>query len=93
MSEKSVILENQAKLTQVQIAKVEEIQEHLVKALSLVDVITNSIEAKNKDNVLDLASELNSMVAVYDELQHGADDAAEVLSALKETVADDTKNA
>lgn len=83
MSSKDVILENQAELTGIQIDKAEEIQEHLLKVQSLIDVISNSIEAKNKDNTLDLASELNSMIAVYDEVTHALGDIDEVLAALK----------
>lgn len=92
MSSKDVILTSQAELTGVQIDKVQEIQEHLMKAQSVIDVISNSIEAKNKDNTLDLASELNSMIAVYDEITHALGDTDEVLAALKETKAEDQKN-
>ncbi len=93
MSDKKVILEDQAELTGVQASVMEEIHNHLVKAQSLIDVITSAIEAKNTDNKLGLASELNSMVAVYDELECALNDSEEVLDALNETVAVDEKNA
>ena len=83
MSEKDVVLENQGKLTELQLDQAEEIEEHLVKAQSLIDVISNSIEAKNAENTLDLASELNSMVSVYDELEHAIGDIDEIIDALK----------
>lgn len=83
MSKKDIILEDQGKLTDVQIDKAEEIQDHLTKAESLIDVISNSIEAKNADNKLDLASELNSLVAVYDNLECAAADMEELVAALK----------
>lgn len=92
MSDKKVVLEDQAKLTQIQIDTVEEIQDHLVKAQSLIDVIANSIEAKNKDNTLDLASELNSMASVYDDLNCAINDTDEVLEALKGIVCVDDKD-
>lgn len=93
MSDKKVILEDQAELATVQVSTMEEIHNHLVKAQSLIDVITSAIEAKNEDNTLGLASELNSMVAVYDELECALNDSEEVLDALNETVAADKKNA
>ncbi len=93
MSKKDIVLGTQSALTTDQVAAVEEIKEHLIKAQSLVDVISNSIEAKNKDNTLDLASELNSMVSVYDELDHALGDAESVLDALKEDQTVDEKNA
>lgn len=82
MSDK-VVLDNQEKLTGIQVDMIEEIQEHLVKVQSLVDVLANSIEAKNTDNKLDLASELNSLVLAYDELEYALQDTDEVLEALK----------
>lgn len=93
MSDKKVILDDQAELTGIQVSEMEEIHNHLVKAQSLIDVITSAIEAKNADNKLGLASELNSMVAVYDELECALNDSEEVLDALNETVAVDEKNA
>lgn len=92
MAKKGIVLETQSELTTDQIGTVEEIKEHLIKAQSLVDVIANSIEGKNKDNTLDLASELNSMVSVYDELDHAIEDAESVLDALKEDQKVDEKN-
>ncbi|WP_323091231.1 hypothetical protein [Allobaculum sp. JKK-2023] len=92
MAKKGIVLEAQSELTTDQISTVEEIKEHLIKAQSLVDVIANSIEGKNKDNTLDLASELNSMVSVYDELDHAIEDAESVLDALKEDKKVDEKN-
>ncbi len=92
MAKKGIVLETQSELTTDQISTVEEIKEHLIKAQSLVDVIANSIEGKNKDNTLDLASELNSMVSVYDELDHAIEDAESVLDALKEDQKVDEKN-
>lgn len=93
MSKKDIVLDAQSALTTDQVSAVEEIKEHLIKAQSLVDVISTSIEAKNKDNALDLASELNSMVSVYDELDHALGDAQSVLDALKEDQTVDEKNA
>lgn len=93
MSQKDIVLNTQAVLTVDQIAAVEEIREHLIKAQSMIDVITNSLEGKNKDNVLDLASELNSMVSVYDQLEHALGDADSVLNALKEGQNVDERNA
>lgn len=93
MSDNKVILDDQAELTGIQVSEMEEIHNHLVKAQSLIDVITSAIEAKNADNKLGLASELNSMVAVYDELECALNDSEEVLDALNETVAVDEKNA
>ena len=90
---KEVILMSQAELTEGPVAAVEEIREHLIKAESVIDLISSSIEAKNADNKLDLASELNSMVAVYDELEHAINDAEDVLKALKEDEKVDEKNA
>ncbi|UNT96439.1 hypothetical protein [Allobaculum mucilyticum] len=84
---------SQAELTEGPVAAVEEIREHLIKAESVIDLISSSIEAKNADNKLDLASELNSMVAVYDELEHAINDAEDVLKALKEDEKVDEKNA
>ncbi|MEY8309571.1 hypothetical protein AAK899_08630 [Erysipelotrichaceae bacterium 51-3] len=92
MAKKGIVLEAQSELTTDQISTVEEIKEHLIKAQSLVDVIANSIEGKNKDNTLDLASELNSMVSVYDELDHAIEDAESVLDALKEDKKVDEKD-
>ena len=92
MAKKGIVLETQSELTTDQISTVEEIKEHLIKAQSLVDVIANSIEGKNKDNTLDLASELNSMVSVYDELDHAIEDAESVLDSLKEDQKVDEKN-
>lgn len=92
MSEKDVVLENQDKLTEIQLDQAEEIEEHLVKAQSLIDVISNSIEAKNKDNVLDLASELNSMVSVYDESEHALGDIDEIIDAFKGILKIDEKD-
>lgn len=90
---KEVVLMSQAELTERPVAAVEEIREHLIKAESVIDLISSSIEAKNADNKLDLASELNSMVAVYDELEHAINDAEDVLKALKEDEKVDEKNA
>ncbi len=92
MAKKGIVLEAQSELTTDQIDLVEEIKEHLIKAQSMVDVIANSIESKNKDNTLDLASELNSMITVYDELHHAIGDADSVLDALKEDQKVDAKN-
>ncbi len=93
MSTKDVVLGAQAALTTDQIATVEEIKEHLIKAQSVIDLVTNSIEAKNKDNVLDLGSELNSMIVAYDELSHAIGDVTSVLDALEEGQTADEKNA
>lgn len=93
MAHKDLILDAQSELTGVQVDTVEEIKTHLIKAQSMIDVIANSIEGKNKDNTLDLASELNSMVNVYDELDHAILDVEDVLKALKEDEVVDTKNA
>lgn len=93
MSKNDIVLNTQAELTIDQIDVVEEIKEHLIKSQSMIDVITNSIEGKNKDNVLDLASELNSMVSVYDQLEHALQDAESILNALKEDKVVDAKNA
>ena len=93
MSTKDVVLGAQAALTTDQIATVEEIKEHLIKAQSVIDLVTNSIETKNKDNVLDLGSELNSMIVAYDELSHAIGDVTSVLDALEEGQTADEKNA
>lgn len=93
MSRKDIVLNTEAELNVNQIAAVEEIREHLIKAQSMIDVITNSIEGKNKDNTLDLASELNSMVSVYDQLEHALGDADSVLKALQEDQNVDERNA
>ncbi len=93
MSTKEVVLGTQATLTTDQIALVEEIKEHLIKAQSVIDLATNSIEAKNKDNALDLGSELNSMIIAYDELSHAIGDVTSVLDALEEGQSVDEKNA
>lgn len=93
MSKKDIVLDTQAALTTDQVSALEEIREHLIKASSMIDVISNSIEGKNKDNTLDLASELNSLVGVYDELNHALGDADSVLDALKEDEVVDEKNA
>lgn len=93
MANKEVVLDTQSELTGVQVATVEEIRDHLIKAQSVIDVVANSIEGKNKDNTLDLASELNSLVSVYDELEHALGDTEDVLDALKEDETVDEKNA
>lgn len=83
MSNKDVILSNQAELTDLQIAKAEEIQNHLAKVKDGADSIINAIQAKNADNKLGLADDLNKFVAVYDELIHAQGDIAEIIAALK----------
>ncbi len=93
MSTKEVVLGTQATLTTDQIALVEEIKEHLIKAQSVIDLATNSIEAKNENNALDLGSELNSMIIAYDELSHAIGDVTSVLDALEEGQSVDEKNA
>lgn len=90
---KDIVLETQSELTTSQIDVLKEINDHLIKAESVIDLVTNSIEAKNVDNKLDLASELNSLVAAYDELEHALDDAQSVFDALKEDKKVDEKNA
>lgn len=92
MSKKDLILSDQGKLNELQIAKAEELQEHITKAQSLIDVICNSIESKNSDNKLDLASELNSMVAVFDNLECAAGDIDELINALKGIEATDEEH-
>lgn len=93
MSDEKVMLTSQDELTDIQSSVMDEIHNHLVKAQSMIDVITSAIEAKNADNKLGLASELNSLVAVYDELECALNDSEEVLDALDETEAVDEKNA
>lgn len=93
MSNKDVVLSAQAELTTDQIDTVEEIKEHLIKSQSVIDLVTNSIEAKNKDNALDLGSELNSMIIAYDEVTHAIGDINSILDALKEDQQADQKNA
>ena len=93
MSNKEIDLTSQAALTEDQIAIIEEIRDHLVKVQSIIDVVSNSIESKNKDDVLDLASELNTLVSAYDQLEHAIGDTETILDAAKETEALDIKNA
>lgn len=81
---KDIVLETQSELTRPAVDLAEEIYNHLIKAQSVLDLVSNSIEEKNADNKLDLASELNSTVAVYDELEHALGDSESVLKALKE---------
>ncbi|MCF0258502.1 MAG: hypothetical protein HUJ54_01455 [Erysipelotrichaceae bacterium] len=83
MSKKDVILENQKKLTEVQLVNAKEVQDHLIKAQSMLQLISSSIEAKNADNKLEISDELNSLVAVYDQLDHANDDIEEVIKALE----------
>ena len=93
MSDKVIDLTSQAALTEDQIAIIEEVRDHLIKVQSIIDVVSNSIEGKNKDNVLDLASELNTLVSGYDQLEHAIEDTESSLDAAKETELVDNKNA
>lgn len=90
---KDIVLETQSELTRPAVDLAEEIYNHMIKAQSVLDLVSNSIEEKNADNKLDLASELNSLVAVYDELEHALGDSESVLKALKEDEKVDEKNA
>lgn len=90
---KDIVLETQSELTRPAVDLAEEIYNLLIKAQSVLDLVSNSIEEKNADNKLDLASELNSLVAVYDELEHALGDSESVLKALKEDEKVDEKNA
>ena len=92
MSEKDVILANQQKLTEVQLVEAREVQDHLIKAQSMLSLISNSIEAKNADDKLEISDELNSMVAVYDQLDHAIDDMTDIIDALKCVVCLDKKD-
>lgn len=93
MSDKSVILGAQAELVSLQAENAEEVLEHLIKVQSILDLVVNSLEDKNEDNKLDIASELNSLVAAYDQLVCAQDDVKTVAAALNELVAEDNKNA
>lgn len=92
MSEK-VELTQQMNLIEIQVAKMEEIKAHIVKSQSVLELINNSLESKVKANNPDIASELNSLVTVYDQLEHAFEDAEEVEEFLKQTEVVDEKNA
>lgn len=91
MSEK-VELDAQKDLVEEQVENVEEIKAHIVKAQSVIELVVNSLEAKvdEDDNI---ASELNSLVTVYDQLEHAFQDAEEVEDFLHQTEVVDEKNA
>jgi len=80
-------------LIEVQIDSVQEIKAHIVKAQSVLELVTNSLEAKVKDTNCDIASELNSLVTVYDQLEHALQDADDVEKFLAEAEIVDEKNA
>jgi hypothetical protein len=92
MSER-VELDAQKSLIEVQIDSVQEIKAHIVKAQSVLELVTNSLEAKVKDTNCDIASELNSLVTVYDQLEHALQDADDVEKFLAEAEIVDEKNA
>lgn len=92
MSEK-IELDVQKNLIEVQVAKMEEIKAHIVKSQSVLELVNNSLEQKAGKEGCDIASELNSLVTVYDQLEHAFEDAEEVEAFLKQTEVVDEKNA
>lgn len=93
MSDKAVILGDQAQLIAIQAENAEEVLNHLIKVQSIIDVVSNSLESKNSDNKLDIASELNSLVAAYDQLECAQADISQLAAALHELIEEDNKNA
>jgi hypothetical protein len=92
MSER-VELDAQKSLIEVQIDSVQEIKAHIIKAQSVLELVNNSLEAKAKEANCDIAGELNSLVTVYDQLEHALQDAEEVEKFLAQTEIVDEKNA
>lgn len=79
-----IVVDEQKSLLENQIDTVEEIKEHLIKAMSVLDLVTSSLEKKEGAENWDIASELNSMVTVYDNLDHAFQDAQDVYKFLKD---------
>lgn len=92
MSDK-IVVDEQKSLLDGQIDSVEEIKEHLIKAMSALDLVVSSLEKKEaaiKDD--DIASELNAIVSVYDNLDTAFGEANAVGRFLKDQQTVDTDN-
>ncbi|MEY8469568.1 hypothetical protein [Faecalibaculum rodentium] len=92
MSDK-IVVDEQKSLLDGQIDSVEEIKEHLIKAMSVLDLVVSSLEKKEaaiKDD--DIASELNAIVSVYDNLDTAFGEANAVGRFLKDQQTVDTDN-
>lgn len=92
MSEK-VELTEQEKLIETQVAAAQEIKAHIIKAESVLELVTDSLENKIKTQNYDIANELNSLVTVYDQLDHAFGDAETIEEFLKQAQVVDEKNA
>lgn len=78
MSDK-IVVDEQKTLLEGQIDSVEEIKEHVIKAMSVLDLVVASLEKKEEENKdIEIASELNAIVSVYDNLDVAFTEAASV---------------
>lgn len=92
MSDK-IVVDEQKSLLDGQIDSVEEIKEQLIKAMSVLDLVVSSLEKKEaavKDD--DIASELNAIVSVYDNLEGAFAEANAVGKFLKDQQTVDADN-
>lgn len=86
-------LQSQKDLMETQVATIEEMKAHIVKAQSVLELVTNSLEKKAEEGTDDISSELNSLSTVYDQLEQAFQDAEGVEDFLKEAEVVDEKNA
>ena len=92
MSDK-VVVDEQKALLDAQIESAEEIKEHVIKAMSVLDLVVASLEKKEEASKdLDIASELNSIVSVYDNLDTAFTNAAGIEKFLNDQETVDTVN-
>lgn len=91
MSDK-VVVQEQEKLFQEPADLASEIKAHIIKSVSVLGMVTESLEAKVTEDKADIANELNSLTVIYDQLEHAFHDANEIEKFLDEQIADDQRN-
>lgn len=90
----TVVVNEQKALLKSEIESAEEIKEHVIKAMSVLDLVVASLEKKEEASKdLDIASELNAIVSVYDNLDVAFTTAASIQNFLTEQQDIDKENA